>query len=87
MDIGRAVLEIRKENQIKQVDLADKCGLSVVALCNIEKGRNKPSFKTVELLASQLGVSTGYLIFRALDEEDIEPDKRNVFQVMKRLLI
>lgn len=87
MDIGRAIFEIRKEKKIKQVDLADKCGLSVVALCNIEKGRNKPSFKTVELLASQLGVSTDYLILRALDEEDIGPDKRSVYQVIKSILI
>lgn len=87
MNLGRAVAEIRKMKKIKQKELAYKCKLSVPALCNIEKGKCMPSYKTVEALAEGLDVSQGYLILYALEEQDIKPDQEYMFKAMKAVLI
>ena len=87
MNLGKTISEIRKQKKIKQKDLAEKCNLSVPALCNIEKGKSMPSYKTVEALAEGLDISQGYLFMMALEEEDIKPEKRPLFQMMKAVLI
>ena len=82
MNLGKTISEIRKQKKIKQKDLAEKCNLSVPALCNIEKGKSMPSYKTVEALAEGLDISQGYLFMMALEEEDIKPEQRPLFQMM-----
>ena len=87
MNIGRTISEIRRQKRIKQKELAKKCNLSVPALCNIEKGKCMPSYKTVEALAEGLGISHGYLLVMSLDEKDIRPEKRPLFKMMKAVLV
>ena len=87
MNLGKTISEIRKQKRIKQKVLAERCKLSVPALCKIEKGKSLPSLKTFETLAEGLDVSQGYLIMMALEEEDIKPEKRQLFQMMKAIMI
>ena len=86
MNLGRTISDIRKQKRIKQKELALKCNLSVPALCNIEKGKCMPSYKTVEALAEGLGISYGYLLMMSLEEDDIRIEKRPLFQMMKAVL-
>ena len=87
MNLGRAIAELRKQKKMKQKELAIKCNISVPTLCNIEKGKCMPSYKTVEALADGLDVSQGYLILSALDDEDVKPEKLHLFKAMKDVLI
>lgn len=87
MNIGKAIAEIRKENKKKQVVLAEESGISAVSMCNIERGRVVPSFSTIETIAKKLGVSTGYLIFRSLEDDDIKKEKIEDFHVLRKLIL
>jgi transcriptional regulator with XRE-family HTH domain len=44
-----------------QEEFAEMVGMSVDFLSLIERGRNAPSFKKLELMIKGLGVSAGYL--------------------------
>ncbi len=47
----------RLELGLKQNELAEECEISSQQLCDIEKGRTKPSIQTALKLAKALGVS------------------------------
>lgn len=58
---GQRVRQIRDEMDKTQEDFAEMVGMSVDFLSLIERGRNAPSFKKLELMIRGLGVSAAYL--------------------------
>jgi transcriptional regulator with XRE-family HTH domain len=48
--------EIRLDKLISQEDLAKKSGVSSVTINRLERGHQKPNFKTIHKLADALGV-------------------------------
>ena len=52
----------RLKKGLTQKQLAKMTGLSEVAICLFERGKMDPSLKTIRLLSSLLGVSSGFLI-------------------------
>jgi transcriptional regulator with XRE-family HTH domain len=58
---GRRVRQIRDELDKTQEEFAEITGMSVDFLSLIERGRNAPSFKKLELMTKGLGVSAAYL--------------------------
>ena len=87
MNLGRAIYEIRKQKNITQKDLAVKCNLSIPALSCIERGKSRPSYKTVGAIAEGLGVSEGHLVLMSLEDKDIKPEKLPFFQMLKGVMI
>ena len=55
--------EIRESKFISQRELADKAKLAQVTIIRLEKGRTKPTFKTVRALAKALKVNPGDIQF------------------------
>jgi transcriptional regulator with XRE-family HTH domain len=55
------VRKIRAEMGKTQEEFAEMAGMSVDFLSLIERGRNAPSFKKLELMIEGLGVSAAYL--------------------------
>ena len=51
---GQLVKEKRKEMRLTQSQFADRCGLSMATICNIEKGRNKATFQTRQMIDAVL---------------------------------
>jgi len=51
--------DIREKKFLTQEELAQKAGLVVVTINRIEKGRQKPRFRTIRKLAEVLGVEPG----------------------------
>lgn len=86
MNLGRAIYEIRKQKNITQKDLAVKCNLSIPALSCIERGKIRPSYKTVGVIAEGLGVSEGHLVLMSLEDKDIKPEKLPFFQMLKGVM-
>lgn len=62
MTIGEKIKEIRLNRGLKQSDLAEKSGLSRVAIGNYERNDRTPGTEQVERLAAALGVSPVDLI-------------------------
>jgi transcriptional regulator with XRE-family HTH domain len=63
--LGRAVLAIRTEKGISQVQLAETTGFRQSWISNVEHGRRNPSWSNVVRLAGGLGVRTSALVKRA----------------------
>jgi transcriptional regulator with XRE-family HTH domain len=65
MEIGRAILEIRKERGLKQEGVALEAGTNTGHLSRIEQGVRRPSLEMLERLAFALGVSVTEVVSRA----------------------
>ncbi len=75
--IGRRIAELRKENGLTQMGLADALGISFQAVSNWERGNTMPDISKLQELAGILGVSidkllggeeTAAVIEKAMDE-------------------
>ena len=86
MQLGKTISTIRKQNNIKQKDLAEKCGLSVSALNKIENTKtDRPNPKTIQIVAEKLGVSEGLLYFMAMEDSDVPAEKRDLFRAFRTI--
>ncbi|MFA5030331.1 MAG: helix-turn-helix transcriptional regulator [Patescibacteria group bacterium] len=65
--LGENIAKARSETKVTQAELAEKTGLSRTTITNIERGRQKPSFLAVQLIAEKLG--------KNLDKLKPTPDK------------
>jgi len=60
--LGAKVKTLRENLGLTQAALAQKAGISAALVGQIENGRVRPSLKTIEKMASALGISPCYLI-------------------------
>jgi transcriptional regulator with XRE-family HTH domain len=65
MDIGRAILEIRKEKGLKQEAVALDAGTDSGHLSRIETGGRKPSLPMLEKIAAAMGVRVTQIVATA----------------------
>jgi transcriptional regulator with XRE-family HTH domain len=54
---GLRLKELREKAGLTQPQLADKAGLSKGGIANIEQGIREPAWRTIQALATALGVS------------------------------
>ena len=54
---------LRERLFITQAELAEYAGIALVTLNRLEKGKQKPSFKTIRKLAKAFGVEPGEIEF------------------------
>lgn len=59
--LGNRIREIRKEHSFTQQQLADRCGLAVKTIQDIEKGRKNTSYETLNSLIECLGIPANIL--------------------------
>ena len=60
--IGENIRDVRKSRGLTQAELAEASGLSRSYLADAEQGRYSPSVKTLQVIASALGVPVSALI-------------------------
>ena len=60
--IGRRIAEIRREVGLTQEQLAERVGISVVHLCNIELGKKTPGLTVLIRIAEALEVATDWIL-------------------------
>lgn len=65
MDIGRAILEIRKEKELKQEAVALAADTDTGYLSRIEQGRRTPSLAMLERFAAALNTTVSAIVVRA----------------------
>jgi transcriptional regulator with XRE-family HTH domain len=63
--LGRAVLAVRTDKGISQMQLAEATGFMQSWISQVERGRRNPSWNNVARLAEGLGVSVAELAKRA----------------------
>lgn len=79
MNIGETIKLLRKEKNIKQLDLAASCGISQTYLSQIEKGRKVPALDILEKISAALGLPFAVLSFLSLDSNALPENKREVY--------
>lgn len=60
--IGNFILELRKEKNITQQELADKIGVTDKAISKWENGRGMPDLSLMKPLCKELGITINELI-------------------------
>ena len=79
MNIGATIKTLRKEKNIKQIDLAQNCGISQTYLSQIEKGLKIPTIDVLEKISTNLGLPYPVLSFLTLDTSNISEDKKEIY--------
>ena len=83
MNLGNAIMSLRKEQKISRVKLAERSDLSITALYNIENNLSFPSKETIDRLCASLEIPVSYLMFYSITEEDIPEEKRESFRYLQ----
>ena len=86
MNVGRAIIELRKEKDLSQGELAEGVGISQSYLSQIENGHKEASTNLVKKMAEQLDQPTAAILMFALDEEDVATEKVEAFKVLSPLM-
>lgn len=76
MNIGDNIKKLRIEKRLKQLDLAEKSGISRVAIGNYERGDRIPNIEIVRKIATALDVPLNVLLDGNWEEytEEIKTD-------------
>lgn len=62
MTIGQRIREVRRERELTLKQLADKSGLTLTYLSDVERGQTRPSLKALLRIAGALEVSMADLL-------------------------
>lgn len=71
MSIGKAIRLCRTACGLTQLELAQRCELSVSYLSLLEREKRDPALSTVEAIAKALGVSLVLLTFLAASDSEV----------------
>jgi len=86
MNIGRAIVELRKEKGMNQYELASRADISQSYLSQIENNKKVPSTELIKKLSQKLGQPKAAVLLYALDVTDVAPEKASAFKALNPLL-
>lgn len=69
INIGPAIRERRKSQALTLQELADRCGLSVAFISQVERGKTTPSIMSLLKLSEALDVDMNYFITASQEEK------------------
>lgn len=80
MNIGKAIVKLRKAKKLSQGDLAKICKISQTSLSQIEKGYKKPRTTTLKKISKALDIPETIIHFSGLEISDIPKSKKYLFK-------
>jgi transcriptional regulator with XRE-family HTH domain len=83
MNIGTAIKKLRRRECLLQEELANRIGITQTYLSQIENGHRKPSLDVLELMGKSLNLPLPLMLWFAVEESDIKPDKRDAYNILK----
>ena len=83
MEIGNAIRKIRRDKDLKQMELAESVGITQSYLSGIEKGNKNPSSIVLDRIANYFKIPLAVIYWNSLEEKDIDPLKVDAFRVLK----
>ena len=69
--------DLRKTRNMTIADLSEKCGVSYVAISNLEHNQGNPELKTLDRIAHALGISTPNLLALADRQRPIQATEQS----------
>lgn len=82
MDLGLAIKSIRKQKGLKQNQFAELCDITPSYLSQIENNNKEPNLSILKIISNNLGTPLPILFFLSLDNDDINPEKKEAFQMI-----
>lgn len=86
MDLGNAIVKLRKEKGLRQNELARISNLSQTYLSQIENNQKDITFKTLNKISQAMGVPTPILVFYSLSEDDVPVEKREAYKMVEPII-
>ncbi len=87
MDLGKAIKELRKLQNINQEELSNASGITQSNISAIEGGQ-RPGENTLVRISDALNVSVATLYLFALEQSDFKSDSYDsIFPIVKQLLL
>ncbi len=85
--IGSVIKFQRKAKKLKQKQLSELVGISINALSLIELGGTKPHESTLTKICEALEIPKNAVLIAALDENEVDLQKREIFNTSKEFLL
>ena len=82
MNLGIVIKQARKLKGLKQNSFAKSCGITPSYLSQIENNSKDPNLSTLKTISKNLGFPLPILFFMSLDDEDIDPKKKDAFNLI-----
>lgn len=82
MDLGLAIKSIRKQKGLKQNQFAELCEITPSYLSQIENNNKEPNLSILKIISNNLGTPLPILFFLSLDNDDINPEKKEAFNMI-----
>lgn len=82
--IGNRIRELRKQNKMTQLDLADRLNVEFSNVSKWELGKNNPSMELIQKIAIIFNVSIDYLLGQTDNPSPTEINYPNISAVAKR---
>ena len=84
MDLGKKIIEMRKNAKLSQEQLAEKLDVTRQTISNWENGRRLPDLSLISLVANELDVSVAELLNgRKLNKEELEELKTTIDKLLE----
>ena len=87
MNIGQAIVAIRKKKGIKQKELAKMMGVSTNALLSLEKGKSWPTMATINKITESLSVPQSYLMLYSIEDGDVPKQYNQLLKPLQEYLL
>lgn len=82
MDLGNTIKKTRKHKGFTQGEFAFTCGITQTYLSQIENNQKEPNLSVLKTIAEKLAVPLPILFFQSITEEDVQPNKREIFNLI-----
>ncbi len=82
MNLGLAIQRLRKEAGFSQTKFAKACNITQTYLSLIENNVKEPNLSTLRKVAEKLHIPLPVMFFMALDENDVQKEKRSAYNLL-----
>lgn len=87
MEVGYLIKQLREEAGMEKLELAEKSGVSISTVHNLEAGKYAASMYNVQALCKGLNIPFFYFMFLAMKEEDVPDNRKGFFNVIKPVVM
>jgi len=84
MNLGNVIRNIRKDRGQTQNEFASICGITQTYLSQIERNQKEPNLSTLKEISSKLDIPLPILFFKSINDEDIHPNKIEVYNEVRK---
>jgi len=87
MNLGQTIKRLRKQRGLKQFEFAERAKVTSAYLSLVESGQREPSIDFLKKMAEVLAVPIPAILFLSMDENDVHPNKREAFEMLRKPIL